>query len=88
MRALAISLTPLRESTPSSNDPAMRDECDVSNGVPRGLRMTVYDVLSSLAAGMTHQDILTEFFYLTEDGIRACLSYAADRERQMVTTGV
>ncbi len=82
MRALAISLTPLRESTPNSNDPAMRDECDVSNGVPRRLRMTVYDVLSSLAAGMTHQDILTE------DDIRACLSYAADRERQMVTTGV
>ena len=54
----------------------------------RGLRMTVYDVLSYLAAGMTHQDILTDFPYLTEDDIRACLSYAADRERQMVMTGM
>ncbi len=54
----------------------------------RGLRMTVYDVLSYLAAGMTHQEILTEFPYLTEEDIRACLSYAADRERQLLTTGM
>jgi len=53
-----------------------------------GLRMTVYDVLSYLAAGMTHQDILTDFPYLTEDDIRACLSSAADRERQMVMTSM
>lgn len=48
----------------------------------RGLRITVYDVLSYLAAGMSHQEILEEFPYLTEDDIRACLAYAADRERR------
>jgi uncharacterized protein (DUF433 family) len=54
----------------------------------RGTRMTVYDVLSYLAAGMTHQEILKDFPYLTEEDIRACLSYAADRERQLLTTGM
>lgn len=48
----------------------------------RGMRMTVYDVLSYLAAGMTQQEILDDFPYLTEEDIRACLSYAADREHQ------
>lgn len=53
----------------------------------RGMRITVYDVLSYLAAGMTHQEILNDFPYLMEEDIRACLSYAADRERQLLTTG-
>ncbi len=48
----------------------------------RGMRITVYDVLSYLAAGMTQQEILDDFPYLTEEDIRACLSYAADREHQ------
>lgn len=52
----------------------------------RGMRITVYDVLSYLAAGMTHQEILDDFPYLTEDDILACLSYAADRERQMLVS--
>ena len=47
----------------------------------RGMRITVYDVLSYLAGGMTHQEILEDFPYLTEEDIRACLSYAADREQ-------
>jgi len=47
----------------------------------RGMRMTVYDVLDYLAAGMTHEEILRDFPYLTEEDIRACLSYAAERER-------
>ncbi len=47
----------------------------------RGLRVTVYDVLDYLAAGMTHAQILDEFPYLREEDIRACLAYAADRER-------
>ena len=50
----------------------------------RGMRMTVYDVLSYLASGMTHKQILTDFPYLTEADILACLSYAADRERQQL----
>ena len=52
----------------------------------RGLRITVYDVLSSLAAGMRERDILDDFPYLTERDIRACLSYAADRERQLLVS--
>ncbi len=48
----------------------------------RGMRITVYDVLSYLAAGMTQEEILADFPYLTQEDILACLSYAADRERQ------
>jgi len=51
----------------------------------RGMRITVYDVLSYLAAGMTHEEILADFPYLTEQDILACLSYAADREQQTLT---
>ncbi|MBA3468134.1 MAG: DUF433 domain-containing protein [Herpetosiphonaceae bacterium] len=50
----------------------------------RGLRITVYDVLSYLAAGMTAEEILADFPMLTLADIQACLSYAADRERQLV----
>lgn len=50
----------------------------------RGMRISVYDVLSYLAAGMTPEEILSDFPYLTHDDIRACLAYAAERERQMV----
>jgi uncharacterized protein (DUF433 family) len=50
----------------------------------RGLRMTVYDVLDYLASGMTHEEILSDFPYLTEEDIRACLSFAADRERKTI----
>ena len=42
----------------------------------RGMRITVYDVLEYLAAGMTHQEILDDFPYLTEEDILACLSYS------------
>lgn len=48
----------------------------------RGLRITVYDVLEYLASGMSHTEILSDFPYLTEQDIRACLSFAADRERR------
>ncbi len=51
----------------------------------RGMRITVYDVLSYLASGMSHQEILADFPYLTEEDILACLAYAADRERQVLT---
>ena len=49
----------------------------------RGLRITVYDVLEYLASGMTHAEVLKEFPNLTEEDIRACLAYAADRERKL-----
>ncbi|MFM5887514.1 MAG: DUF433 domain-containing protein [Dolichospermum sp.] len=50
----------------------------------RGMRITVYDVLSYLASGMTYEEILNDFPYLTQEDILACLSYAADRERRML----
>jgi uncharacterized protein (DUF433 family) len=49
----------------------------------RGLRITVYDVLECLAIGTSHEKILRHFPDLTEQGIRACLAFAADRERKM-----
>jgi uncharacterized protein (DUF433 family) len=48
----------------------------------RGLRITVYDVLSYLAAGMTVDEILADFPDLTREDVLACLAYAAERERQ------
>ena len=48
----------------------------------RGMRITVYDVLSYLASGITDREILEDFPYLTQEDILACLSYAANRESQ------
>ncbi|MBK7599278.1 MAG: DUF433 domain-containing protein [Acidobacteria bacterium] len=50
----------------------------------RGMRITVYDVLEYLASGMTTQEILDDFPYLTPDDILACLSFAADREKSLM----
>jgi len=51
----------------------------------RGLRITVYDVLDYLASGMTEAQILADFPDLTADDIRACLAFAADRERRLAS---
>ena len=51
----------------------------------RGMRIAVADVLGWLAAGMTHEQIVADYPEVTEDHIRACLAYAADRERRLVT---
>jgi len=50
----------------------------------RGMRITVYDVLSYLAAGMTTDEVLADFPYLTAEDILACLAFAAERERRML----
>jgi uncharacterized protein (DUF433 family) len=50
----------------------------------RGMRITVSDVLGYLAAGMTEQEIINDFPELTQDDIRACLAFAADRERRLM----
>ena len=50
----------------------------------RGMRITVYDVLSYLATGMSHEEILSNFPSLTNEDILACLAYVADRERYTV----
>lgn len=50
----------------------------------RGMRITVYDVLEYLAAGMTPEEVLDDFPYLTKEDILACLAYAADREKRLM----
>lgn len=49
----------------------------------RNLRITVYDVLEYLASGMSEDEILADFSELTREDIRACLAFAADRERKL-----
>jgi uncharacterized protein (DUF433 family) len=51
----------------------------------RGLRITVYDILDYLAAGMTEAQILSDFPDLTPEDIRACFQFAADRERRLMS---
>lgn len=52
----------------------------------RGMRITVYDVLEYLASGMSEDEILADFPDLTREDIRACLAFAADRERKLVAS--
>jgi uncharacterized protein (DUF433 family) len=58
---------------------------EVRSGKPciRGTRITVYDVLEYLAGGMTDDELLADFPDLTRDDIRACLAFAAARERRL-----
>jgi len=49
----------------------------------RDTRISVFDVLSWLAAGLSHQEITSDFPELTEEDISACLAYAAERERKI-----
>jgi uncharacterized protein (DUF433 family) len=60
-------------------------EPDKMGGKPcvRGLRITVYDVLDYLASDMSEEEILADFPDLTRDDLRACLAFAADRERRL-----
>ena len=51
----------------------------------RGLRISVSDVLDYLASGMSEAEILEEFPDLESDDIRACLAFAADRERKLMS---
>ncbi|MGL4553879.1 MAG: DUF433 domain-containing protein [Gemmataceae bacterium] len=52
----------------------------------RGMRITVFDVLSYLAAGMSTEEVLDDFPYLTAEDVRACLAFAAERERRMLVS--
>ena len=51
----------------------------------RGLRITVYDVLDYMASGMSEGEILSDFPDLTRDDLRACLAFAAERERTLMS---
>lgn len=63
-------------------------EPDKRGGKPciRRMRITVYDVLGWLAAGMSHGEILDDFPELTEEDIRASLEFTADREHRLVAS--
>ena len=80
---------PFRDSREFANTVVMVDyrkiitlEPGKRSGKPciRGMRITVYDVLSYLAGGMSIEEVLVDFPYLTHDDILACLAFAADRE--------
>ena len=49
----------------------------------RGLRITVYEVLEYLASDMTETQILEDFPDLTHEDLKACIAFAADRERRL-----
>jgi len=51
----------------------------------RGLRITVYEVLEYLASKMTEAEILDDFSDLTREDLKACIAYAAHRERRFMT---
>jgi len=51
----------------------------------RGLRITVYEVLEYLASDMTEAQILDDFPDLTHEDLKACIAFAADRERRLFT---
>jgi uncharacterized protein (DUF433 family) len=63
----------------------IRRDPDKRFGKPcvRNTRITVFDVLGWLAAGMTQDEIIYDFPELTKDDIKACLAYAADREHKL-----
>ena len=61
-------------------DPAVR----FGKPCVRGTRITVGDVLDYLAAGLTQEQLLAGFPQLTADDVRACLAYAAERERRIL----
>lgn len=50
----------------------------------RHMRITVYDILGWLAAGMSYQEILTDFPDLVEEDIQAALAFAADRDHHLI----
>jgi uncharacterized protein (DUF433 family) len=62
-------------------------EPDKRGGKPcvRGLRITVYEVLEYLASDMTVEEILADFPDLTREDLKACIAFAADRERKLMT---
>ena len=63
-------------------DPAVR----FGKPCVRGTRISVGDVLEYLAGGMSEDEILADFPQLTRDDVRACLAYAAERERRTLST--
>ena len=71
---------------------SLMDRIEVRSGVRsgkpciRGTRITVYDLLECLAAGMSSNEILTEFPELTQEDIQAVLHFAAEREKRLASS--
>jgi uncharacterized protein (DUF433 family) len=51
----------------------------------KGMRISVYDVLNWLSNGMSREDIKSDFEEISDEMINACLAYAADKERRLIT---
>jgi len=51
----------------------------------RGMRISVYDVLDYLGSGMSQEDVLIDFPDLTKEDVQACLKFAANRERRLIS---
>ncbi|WP_425392245.1 DUF433 domain-containing protein [Ekhidna sp.] len=51
----------------------------------KGTRISVYDVLNWLSNGMSREDIKSDFEEITDKMIDACLAYAADKERRLIS---
>lgn len=60
----------------------------VGKSCVRGLRITVYEVLEYLASDMTEEEILEDFPDLTHEDLKACIAYAADRERRLMNVPI
>lgn len=92
--ALPVAERELTPFTALGGEPFLLDYITIEPGKRsskpciRGLRMTVYDVLEYLASGMTEAEILQDFPDLTAQDIRACLAFAADRKRQLVSISI
>ena len=73
--------------TPMNYQDRIVIEPEIRFGKPcvRGTRITVGDVLSYLASGMSEPQILADFPQLTSEDIRACLAFAAERERRVMS---
>ena len=54
----------------------------------KGMRITVYDILEYLAGGMTEAEVLEDFSELTLQDIKACLSFAAEREKRLFVAAI
>jgi uncharacterized protein (DUF433 family) len=60
---------------------------DIRFGKPclKGTRISVYDVLNWLSNGMSRENIKSDFEEVTDEMIDACLAYAADKERRLIS---
>lgn len=63
-------------------DPAVR----FGKPCVRGTRLTVGDVLGNLAAGSTEAELLEDFPQLSHEDVLACLAFAAEREKRLMTS--